>query len=194
MDDINQQHLFPLWGHAIIDYKIDLVSNSIHFKLFARAIENETGAAKEIWTQIDIYNVRMFCYAHDTCYNRENDPQYVSFSHQEKCYPESFFGPVDVPDRMFVEDFPEFLKEHIRAGKYLELEEIQAAEPGEANVKVFFKFNCALMEVPSPYYNADQNIVIDFTNSALTISAEKIVINGNCFIWNQEAGTFLREE
>lgn len=194
MDDINRQHLFPLWGSSILDYKIDLVSNSIHFKLYYEDSERETSATKGIWTQIDIYNVRMFCYTHNTCYNREGDPQSGSFSHQEECYPESFLGPVDVPDHMFDEGFPEFLKEHVRAGKNILMEEIQATEPGEANVKVSFKFKCALFEVPSPYYNADQNIVIDFTDSALTISAKKIVINGNCFIWNQEAGTFLREE
>lgn len=175
MDDINQQFLGPLWGYTIVDYKIDLRYNSIHFKLYA----GDNGGT---WRQVDIYNVRMFSFATDDCYGDRAE---------QSGFPESFREREDIPDRCFGEGYADFLKEFAYSGTNLMLEEIQAAEPGEANVKVFFKFNGAWRGVPSPYYNADQNIVIDFTASALTISAEKVVVDGHWFLWNREKGAFL---
>lgn len=175
MDDINQQFLGPLWGYTIVDYKIDLRYNSIHFKLYA-------GDNGGIWHQVDIYNVRMFSFATDDCYGDRAE---------RSGFPESFREWEDIPDRCFAEGYADFLKEFAYSGTNLMLEEIQAAEPGEANVKVYFKFNCARQEVSSPYYNADQNVVIDFTASALTISAEKVVVDGHWFLWNREKGAFL---
>lgn len=186
MDDINQRFLYPLWGSSVIEHKIDLISKSIHLKLFTQNGE------KEWWTQIDIYNVRMFCYGYDTCYNKE-DARYYSCSpnYKEEPFPNSFPEVEIIPDTAFDESFPEFLKETVRSGRWLGLEEIETAKPGEANVKVFFNYS---PHGPSPYYHADQNLVIEFPDSILTVSAEKMEINGNWFIWDQEAGAFLLTE
>lgn len=173
MDDINQQFLFPLWASTVADYKIDLRYNSIHFKLHV------VDDGRETWSQIDIFNVRMFSFATDDCYGDRAE---------RSGFPESFREYEVIP---LGEEFPDWHKEDIYHSRWLGMEGIQAAEPGEANVKVFFKFNCAQQEVPSPYYNADQNIVIDFTDSALTISAEKVVVDGHWFLWSREKGAFL---
>lgn len=149
MNEINEQFLFPLWGHTITEQKIDPTSNSIHFTLFA------TDGGKEIRTQVDIENIRMFCYGTDECYNGGSS------------FPESAYD-----------------------GAWSEVTEIEAAKPGLANVKVHFNYS---KKVPSPYFSADQNIVIDFPNAVLTVSAEKVIINGTCFVWSSKHGHFERQ-
>ncbi len=163
MGDINQDFLFPIWGSEITDCKIDVIHHAMHFTLSAA---DDKG---EVHTQIDIYNIRMFCYGHDACYHKEDPRHYfASPGYKEEPYPESFHD-----------------------GTWLEMTEIETAKPGQANVKVYFNYS---ENVPSPYFNADQNIVIDFPNAVLTVAAEKIVVNGKRFIWSQEQGTFVPEE
>ncbi len=156
MEDINQEYLYGLWAHEIKEYKIDLVHNAMHFKLFA--VTNDG----EIHTQIDIYNVRMFCFGDDACYGDG------AYGEDGGSFPESTFD-----------------------GNWTEFTEIEAAKPGLANVKVYFNYS---KNVPSPYYSADQNILIELPNGNLTISAEIIAINGKRFRWRQEQGTFVPEE
>lgn len=172
MDDIGQQLLSSLWGYTVVDYEIDLRYHSIHFKLYGG--DNSDG----IWHQVDIFNVRMFSYGTDDCY--DDRAEGASF-------PESFREYKVVP---LAEDYPDFLKEDVYHARYLGLEEIETAKPGQAKVKVYFNFNGPI-QVPSPYYSADHNIVIDFTDSALTISAEKLVVDGHWFTWDREEGAFL---
>lgn len=156
MDEINAQFLFPLWGHTITEQKIDLASKSIHFTLVA------TDDGVEVRNQIDIENIRMFCYGTDECCVRED-------SRDTDC------------------SFPESHHE----GTWNEITEIEAAVSGLANVKVYFNYS---KNVPSPYFNVDQNIVIDFPDAILTVSAKKIIINGVCFVWNTEDGSFAPKD
>lgn len=78
-------------------------------------------------------------------------------------------------------------------GTWAEFTEIEAYNSGQANVKVYFNYSHS-KEAPSPYLDVEQNLVIEIVDAILTVSAERIVINGDRFIWNQEAGAFLREE
>ena len=61
MDDLNQNYLYPIWGSRVTKHTVDFASHSMHFELYA----NNDG--REVRTQNDIYNVRMFCYGNDTC-------------------------------------------------------------------------------------------------------------------------------
>jgi len=157
MDNIDQDYLYHLWAHEIKEYTIDLVHNAMHFKLFAM----KTDSKGEIHTQIDIYNVRMFCFGGDECYGDS------ACGDDGGAFPESNFD-----------------------GNWSEFTEIETAQPGSANVKVCFNYS---ENVPSPYYSADQNIVIELPNGTLTMSAELIVINGKRFRWRQSQGAFVPE-
>lgn len=161
MSDINQDYLYPLWGSELKDYQFDVTHNAMHFKLLSVNKEGETH------TQIDIYNIRMFCFGDYSCYE----------------------------DRACGEDGGSFPNSEFD-GDWNEFTEIETAQPGQANVKVFFDYSATYPssnKVPSPYFNADQNIVINFPDAILTISAEILVINGKRFRWNQAQRTFVLE-
>lgn len=177
MNALNEQYLYPLWGNIVIDYKMDLVAHSMHFTLYAGAVKGPG-----TFTQIDIYNIRMFCYAEDSC----------SQGRIPKADADLFPGPCDRTDLTEL-DFSELVPGVPYNGLWISLEEIEAARPGQAKVDVFFDFHPDV-PVPSPFYRSDQNIVIEFADSAMTLSAEKIAVNGKYFRWNQERGTFEPEE
>lgn len=73
------------------------------------------------------------------------------------------------------------------SGTWSELTEIESSEPGNASIKVYFNSS---KNVPSPYFDVEQNLIIEIVDAILTISAGKIVINEQSFIWNQDKGCF----
>lgn len=75
-------------------------------------------------------------------------------------------------------------------GSWSEVTEIETSRPGNASVKVFFNSS---KNVSSPYFNVEQNLVIEIVDTILTISAEIIEIDGKRYIWNQDTGSFKRQ-
>lgn len=68
---------------------------------------------------------------------------------------------------------------------WIECDDIVAFQQGEARTKVYFA------KSEDAYFNTEQNFAMDIIGGTLTISAEKISVNGTCFVWlKQEDGTF----